>query len=103
MCQRAGAGRGPPEILRGETLKRLETPIKPGELLTHGVLLLRSWPQKMLPISQGVVQKQVQLFPPKSTDLLKAICEKPLAPRLSPNPTPSTAPLRSLTLQALLL
>ena len=57
----------------------------------------------MLPISQGVVQKQGQLFPPKSTDLLKAICEKPLAPRLSPNPTPSTAPLRSLTLRALLL
>ena len=54
----------------------------------------------MLLICQGVVQRQVQSFPPKSTDLLNAICEKSLAPRLSPNPTPSMAPLRSLTLQA---
>lgn len=83
--------------------KRLKTPIKPGGLLTHGVLLLRSWLQKMLKICQGMVHRQVQLFPPKSTDLLNTICEKSLAPRLSPKPTSSTAPLRSLTLQAPLL
>lgn len=83
--------------------KRLKTPIKPGELLTHRVLLLCSWLQKMLKICQGMVQRQVQLFPPKSTDLLNAIYEKSLALRLSPNPTSSMAPLRSLTLQAPLL